>query len=180
MASNNSNLARTFSYGANILLVLYMAFLLLFIGYGLDAHVMMGVGRIDPDESRRLLSIMADDGDDLQQRLAMSILINLRISIAAWWAIAFVSLYGMFVPFEKRAAVHLLGFFANADTGIVHLYHMGLFFGKHDPLVPTDDPYHRIPLPFDWPVALINLAAFFVVASSSGSSPLTNIREKTE
>lgn len=178
MALLNNNTARTFSYAANLVLVLYCAFLLLVIGYGLDAHVMMGVGRISPDKSRRLLMAMADDQDEIQQRLAMSIMINLRISQAAWWSIALVSVYGLIIPFPKRATVHLLGFLVNAATGMVHLYHMGLLsFGiiELDPLVPTNDPYHRIPLPFDWPVALINLAAFVVVVSS----PPTTSHEKT-
>lgn len=177
-----NTLAQAFSYAANLVLVLYCAFLLLVIGYGLDAHVMMGVGRIGPDESRRLLAAMADE-DEIQQRLAMSIMINLRISLAAWWSIAAVSAYGLTVPFSNRATVHLLGFLVNAATGVVHLYHMGVLPPKGllelDPLVPTNDPYHRIPLPFDWPVALINLAAFIVVVSTSPSATTTS-RAKTE
>lgn len=138
------------------------------IGYGLDTGNSFGIGRIGAEEGWKYVTEMAENGSDLEERIVMSILINFRINIMAWYAILFTSVFGLLVEYDQRATVHLLGFLANAGTCLLHLYHIGVFGSRTDAnLVPPNDPYHRIPVPFDFTVSLLNLIAFLQIVLPS-------------
>jgi len=90
------------SFVANFLWVAYLGFIMFVIGYLLRTENSFGIGRIDPEEGRPLLVGIAQDQGDLGERLAMSILINLRINMAAWFAILFTGVYGLLcVPWQN-------------------------------------------------------------------------------
>lgn len=163
----SSKQANIFSLIANAVFSLYVAALMIYpIGYGLDTGRSFGVGRFTTEEGWAIMSDLAD-GSETDARLAMSILVNFRINLAAWYAVLAVSLYGFLVDYHERATVHFLGFIVNADTGLLHLYHMGMFGTRWDErLVPKEDPYHRIPVVSDWVVSILNLLAFLLVVGA--------------
>lgn len=151
--------ANTVSPTANVVLVLYLAFLMLVIGYGTDTCNSFGNGRIDGEQGRQLLQSLAK-ADDVGQRLAMAVLINFRINQTAWYAIWFTSIYGLFLPMTQRAPIHVLGLVANAFTCTLLVWHL---FGGDNAMVPSNDPYHKIPVPFDAAVTVITGVALVVV-----------------
>lgn len=160
------------SYIANVLLVLYLIFLMLIIGYGLSTYNSFGIGRIDANQGRQLMENLIKTGD-VEKRLAMAVLINFRINIAGWSAIWATSIYGLFLPTLQRAPIHLLGFCANFFTLSLHLWHMA---GGDEAMVPRNDPYHKIPIPFDATVAIVNGIAFVMVVLANKKSS----REKAD
>lgn len=182
-----SSVARTLSFVGNLALVLYLTLLMVVIRYGLETGASFGIGRIAPDEGRDLLQAVVQldgKGEDVYHRLAMAFLINLRINQAAWYAIWFTSLYGLFgLSYSQRTTIHLLGCLAIANTVLVHLYHLGWFspyFFEQDSLVPANDPYHQIPLPGDCTVATLNLAALIAVVWSNATLKETTTTKKMD
>lgn len=144
-----------------LLMILYVGFILFVIGYGVDTANAFRIGRIDTKDSWDYLSHLAKQ-NELDERFVMATIINIRINMAAWYAIWLTSVYGWIVlPWQKRGPVHLLAVLANMATLVVHFYHLS---GK-DPLVPPDDPYHQKPLLGDSLVALTNLVAFLLLSS---------------
>mmetsp|Transcript_9221 Transcript_9221/g.19742 ORF Transcript_9221/g.19742 Transcript_9221/m.19742 type:complete len:458 (+) Transcript_9221:186-1559(+) len=130
--------------------LLHLILVLFVVGYGLDAYNSFSIGRIPADDARHFLQDLVDNGDsddDLRRRFAMAVLINVRINLMAWYAIFFTTLHGIFfLPWRERSTIHLLVFLANTHTLLLHLWHLS---GGDEPMVPKDDPYHRLPLPFD-------------------------------
>lgn len=138
--------------------------------YGGDAYKSFGVGRISPDEGRRLLTAVfvndsGNDGsdDNVHQRLVMAILINFRINIMAWTAMWLTSIYSVLrVNYADRTLMYLLTTLAYFNTLTLHVWHMS---GSGEPLVPASDPYHTVPTVLDSIVFAFNLVAFMMVRS---------------
>mmetsp|Transcript_9220 Transcript_9220/g.19741 ORF Transcript_9220/g.19741 Transcript_9220/m.19741 type:complete len:176 (+) Transcript_9220:186-713(+) len=151
--------------------LLHLILVLFVVGYGLDAYNSFSIGRIPADDARHFLQDLVDNGDsddDLRRRFAMAVLINVRINLMAWYAIFFTTLHGIFfLPWRERSTIHLLVFLANTHTLLLHLWHLS---GGDEPMVPKDDPYHRLPLPFDGIAAVTNLIAFVALSCSSRES----------
>ena len=161
--------ARAFSLFADAAFSLYIAALMIYpIGYGTERYGPF-VWWFTAEEGWRVVTELAEEGD-MEKRLVMSILTNFRMHqscsmVCCWdgqpvWLLCRLR--------EKRATVHLLGFLINANTGLLHLYHMGMFGDRWDEhLVPKDDPYHRIPIVSDWTVSVLNLIAFLLIGKRS-------------
>jgi hypothetical protein len=151
----------TLSFLANLVLVLHL--LVIMCLYGGDACNALGVGRIDARQGRELLGQIASHGGDLEERFSMAVLITFRVNLAAWSTMFITSIYGLVLVDDTshRIPVHLQCVCAYSGTMAIHIYH--LLAG--DDLVPSNDPYHKLPLVLDSVVMLLNLAALLVVVT---------------